>query len=204
MAAEAPGKRMVRLEKESYPEDIQRSQHSGFLIESNASAKRKMEMARAAEFAQQGKPGAAKSRRDEAAKFKKSLDVAVGGPSKDRDALRKKHMVSSASSPFLSGTPSFTTGQNSQLSYMDANLRKGKTQVVTIHQSTRAIDNPHNKREAEVLVPHGEKANERVGMLHVQPIGGKVRPIFIDKSGDKPKLYVGASAVARFKVMSQK
>jgi hypothetical protein len=205
MDDESTRKRMVRLEKATYPEDIRRSEHSGFLIETNAAVKRDRELGRATKFKSEKMAAPALQARREAAKFEHSLDVAAAGPSKERDALMRKHATSSATSPFLSGTPAFTTGQGGQLSYMASNLRAGDAQVVTIHQSDRVLDNPHNKREKEVLVPQGERADERVGMLHVAPpIAGRVRPIFIDKTGDKPKLYLGRAAVARFKDLSQK
>lgn len=197
-------RRLIRLEKETYPEDIAASQGSGFLIRSNALQKSKLALSRAAQYTKDSKPAAAEMQRKEAAKFSKSLDDAVGGPTRERDALMRQHMVSSKSSPFLSGTPTFTTGQNSQLSYMESNLRANKTQTVTILHSERALENPHNTREQEVLLPHGQLFSERVGMLHVTPMGGKVRPIFIDKTGEKPKLFLGSAAVRRFKELSQK
>lgn len=203
---DAPTKRLVRLEKDSYTDDIAlaKQSRSPFLIDANALVKQRQALRRVEQFAKDGKQGAAKLQRDAAAKFQTSLDVAVNGPSKQRDALMQQHMKSSASSPFLSGTPSFTTGENSQLSYMAANLKRGETQIATIHQSARAMDNPHNTREQEVLIPHGERLNERIGVLHVTPMGKSVRPWFIDKTGEKPKLYTGRKAVMRFKELSQK
>lgn len=202
-----PMRRFVRVERPTYAEDIANAQASGspFLAESNAAIKRSRAHSLAQELASKGMKGAAQVQRGNAAKFEQRIEAAHTGSPKVKSDLMRTHATSSAQSPYLSGTPSFTTGENSQLTYMAQNLRRGIDQTATIHQTQRATPNPHNSREQELLLAGGERREERVGMLHVKPVAetGKVRPIFIDRSGEKPKLYLGASAVRRFKDLSQ-
>ena len=132
-------------------------------------------------------------------KFGRKIKIAYTGKEAEKDKLMREHANSSKTSPYLSGTPSFTTGQNSQLSYMNENLKRGQDQTVTIHQTKRSVSNRHNSREQELLLAGGERLDERIGVLHVQATSDKkVRPIFLDKTGIKPKLYIGKSALNRF------
>lgn len=205
-ASTAP-RRFVRVERPTYAEDIRnaRAHNSPYLAESNAAIKRARANDKAKDFAAQNMPGAAAQQRSAAAKFTDIIRRAHVGTQLQKNALMKTHATSSASSPYLSGTPEFTTGNNSQLTFMAANLKRGEDQTVTIHNTTRAAQNPHNSREQELLLAGGEKLDERVGVLHVKPSADRktVRPMFIDKTGDKPRLFVGPGAVRRFKELSQ-
>jgi hypothetical protein len=199
----------VRLEKASFTEDVRERTHDELLVPSNAVVKRQMESNRLSKFKKEGLRGAAQQSERRAKEYSDKLVTAEGGPSAKRDALMKKHATSSAGSPFISGTPEFTTGHGGQLSYMKENLKSGSPQVVNIYETERAQPNTFNKREHELLLPVGARRSERVGALHVLPVKKDgmvkmVRPMFVDLSGEKPKLYVGARAVERFKDMSRK
>ena len=194
----------VRLEKASFPEDVRAQSNSPLLVASSAVIKQMLELKRAKQFEKEKMTGAVKQRKMEAKKFADKLKDAEGGNSKQRDDLMKKHAKSSAGSPFLSGTPEFTTHQGGQLSYMTSNLENGSTQIVNIYDTQRAIQSPFNTAERELLLPIGARRDERIGALHVAPPkNGKVKPYFLDLSGEKPKLYVGKSAVMRFKDLSK-
>lgn len=202
-----PTRRFVRLERSTYAEDIANAQTSGssFLAESNAAIKRSRANSMALKMDLKGKEVAAEIQRGNAAKFEQRIEAAYIGSPKVKSDLMRTHATSSAQSPYLSGTPSFTTGENSQLTYMAQNLRRGIDQTATIHYTQRAAPNPHNSREQELLLAGGERREERVGILHVKPMPGtdKVMPLFVDRTGKKPKLFLGAGAVRRFKELSQ-
>lgn len=197
----------VRLEKPTYIEDIERNRESNdrfglpndFLIESQASQKRKSALKRAEKL--QGVP--ARQARAEAEKFSGRIAAVERGASSPAkvEQLRQLHAVSSKSSPYLSATPTFTTGREGQLHYLKANLKQGHTGYVTLHASSRPItENRTNSRERELLVPSGERRDEMQGLLRVRPSvdGTKVHAMFIDLTGEKPQLFTGKNAVGRF------
>lgn len=196
--------RFVRLEKTSFPEDVREQSNSSLLVASSAVVKKTLELKRAKHYEKEKMSGAVKQRKMEAKKFEDKLKIAESGDSGKRDELMKKHAKSSAGSPFLSGTPEFTTHQGGQLSYMKSNLEGGSTQIVNIYETRRAIKSPFNTAESELLLPTGARRDERIGALHVAPPKDRmVKPYFLDLSGEKPKLYVGKSAVMRFKDLSK-
>lgn len=197
----------VRLEKPTYIEDIQRNRESNeqyglptdFLIESQASQKRKAALKRAEKLG--GVP--ANVARAEAEKFSRTIAAVEQGASTPAkvEQLRRLHAISSKSSPYISATPTFTTGSGGQLHYLDANLKQGHTGYVTLHASSRPItENRTNSRERELLVPGGERRDEMQGMLRVKPSrdGKNVHAMFIDLTGEKPRLFTGRKAVGRF------
>jgi hypothetical protein len=200
----------VRLEKPTYLEDIAHNRASNerhslptdFLIESGAAQKRKASLERAAKL--KGVP--AEQALGRAQGFSDRLDLVDRGAStpREQDAinrLRDKHATSSATSPYISATPTFTTGGEGQLHYLKGHLEKGRTAYVTLHASSRPItENRTNSRERELLVPFGERHDEMQGLLQVKPSadGKKVHAMFVDRTGEKPRLFTGRKAVSRF------
>lgn len=206
-----PIRRFVRLESSTYIADILKARNSGseYLLQSSAAIEQERAISRVKLYSDQEKPGAAQNQRVFASQYAMKIHNALHGTEEQKRVLMQRHATSSAKSPYLSGTPSFTTGENSQFTYMVNNLRGGSEQTVTIHSTGRAVVNPLNSREKELLMTGGERRDEVVGMLHVpRPSGGdtdlKVKPMFVDLSGVKPKLFLGSHAVSRFKELSQK
>ncbi|ARU24608.1 membrane protein (plasmid) [Ralstonia solanacearum] len=129
--------------------------------------------------------------------LKRDLEATAQDPaSDDVQALMKKHTTSSRTSPFLSGTPTFTVGQNSQESYLNAALQKGAPAVVLILHTKRAISNPFNTREHELLLPVGEQKREVVGTFKKMPDGTST---YTDKSGNDPVVHTGQAAEDQFR-----
>jgi hypothetical protein len=220
----------VRLEKPSYLGDIAQTRQSDehhalpnhYLIESGASQKRKRELDRAKFLERETKPGAGGAR-DRAKGFADSLALIQKPPSASQDAkkvsaLRAKHATSSATSPFISATPTFTTGDEGQLHYMKGHLADGQKSFVTVHESMRRITpNETNSREKELLVPFGERRSELRGFLQITPVMrpasaaspaigespvAAVHALFIDLSVTPPRVYTGKNAIRQFQSMT--
>lgn len=129
--------------------------------------------------------------------LKRDLEVAAQDPASDQvQALMKKHTTSSRNSPYLSGTPTFTVGQNSQESYLNASLKQDASATVSILHTKRAISNPFNTREHELLLPVGEQKREVVGTFKKMPDGTST---YTDTSGNAPVVHSGQAAEDMFR-----
>jgi hypothetical protein len=215
----------VRLEKPTYLDDIahvrvQDQRHAlpnTFLIESGASQKRKLELNRAEKLRAADKPGVAGAL-STAKGYADSLGVIQKKQPTAKEAekirrLRAKHATSSATSPFISATPAFTSGGEGQLHYLKAHLAEGRKSFVTVHESRRRIThNETNSREQELLVPFGEHRAELRGFLQVTPVMGvaedgarkvsSVRALFVDMSVSPPRVLTGRKAIHAFQSMT--
>ncbi|WP_157646217.1 hypothetical protein [Burkholderia ubonensis] len=152
-----------------------------------------------AEQISQGKtPAAVKTSEDKIRKFEASLQQAQNAGTLSTEAFKKlamQHAKSSNNSPFLSGTPAYTVGENSQETYAKASLARDQPAVFSILHTNRALPNPANGREHELLLPVAEQRREVAGTFTVEPKGGKT---YVDTSGDQPVTYHGDEAQQKF------
>ncbi|MGZ2744743.1 hypothetical protein [Burkholderia stagnalis] len=155
--------------------------------------------AKYAEQLQQGnKPAPIKTSEANIDKFEKSLNKAEDSgnlSSEEFKTLAIQHAKSSSNSPFLSGTPEYTAGQNSQESYANDSLARGNPAVFSILHTDRARTNPANSREHELLLPVAEYRREVAGTFTMEQGGSKT---YVDTSGDQPVTYHGEDAQQKF------
>ncbi|WP_157661131.1 hypothetical protein [Burkholderia ubonensis] len=154
---------------------------------------------RYAEQISQGKiPAAVKASEDKIEKFEASLQKAQNAGTLGNEAFKKlamQHAKSSNNSPFLSGTPAYTVGENSQETYARASLARDQPAVFSILHTDRALRNTANNREHELLLPVAEQRREVAGTFTMEPKGGKT---YVDTSGDQPVTYHGDEAQQKF------
>ncbi|WP_353627724.1 hypothetical protein ABNQ24_07135 [Ralstonia pseudosolanacearum] len=186
-------RRFVRLEKR----DPAESSNPKYPHISSAQTQLEREQNRLKSYMEAGRQaGIVKSTLSRINTLKRDLETASQDPgSKEVQSLLAKHAKSSQGSPFLSGTPTYTVGQNSQESYANAALKQGAPAVVSVLHTKRAIDNPHNTREHELLLPIGEQKRETVGTFKQTPDGTST---YTDTSGDQPVIQTGQAAEERF------
>ncbi|MFY4695321.1 hypothetical protein [Burkholderia glumae] len=152
----------------------------------------------AKELSEGATPAPIKTSENNIQKFQYTLTQANNAKNLSTEALKKlteQHAKSSNNSPFLSGTPAFTKGQNSQDSYANASNERGVVANFSILHTNRALTNPANSREHELLLPDAEQRREVAGKFSKYPDGKK---IYIDTSGDEPVTYEGDEAQKKF------
>ncbi|AIO70159.1 hypothetical protein [Burkholderia oklahomensis] len=196
-------KRFVRKEKETpLPSQdpvniphISSAMHK-LNVEKNRLAKHKENNA---EQISQGKiPAAVKTSEANIKKFEASLQQARNAGSLGTEEFKKlamQHAKSSSNSPFLSGTPEYTVGQNSQESYANDSIARGQPAVFSVLHTDRALTNPANSREHELLLPVAEYRREVAGTFTMEPGGDKT---YVDTSSDQSVTYHGEDAQQKF------
>ncbi|WP_322066808.1 hypothetical protein [Burkholderia ubonensis] len=143
-------------------------------------------------------PAAVQTSEKKIKQFEASLHQAENAGTLSNEEFKKlaiQHATSSNNSPFLSGTPAYTVGQNSQESYANATLARHKPAVFSVLHTDRALTNPANTREHELLLPVAEQRREVAGTFTMEPKGGKT---YVDTSGDQPVTYHGDEAQQKF------
>ncbi|WP_157655994.1 hypothetical protein [Burkholderia ubonensis] len=143
-------------------------------------------------------PAAVRTSEKKFKQFEASLHKAENAGTLSNEEFKKlamQHAKSSNNSPFLSGTPAYTVGENSQETYAKASLARDQPAVFSILHTNRALPSPANGREHELLLPVAEQRREVAGTFTMEPKGGKT---YVDTSGDQPVTYHGDEAQQKF------
>ena len=199
-----PETRFVRLEKKSYPQDIQaaREAKSDYRIEAQAMVQLRREKARAEGFRKDFREQLAHRAQAEQARLQNNLKIAAQGDAQQQRALIKNHTKSNHGSPYLSGTPSFNSDPQGQLGYVLENLKRAEPVVITVHRTSRASPNPHNVREKELLLPVGERLDELQASLHVEKSARGVAVHLIEHGPAGRRVHTGGRALALFQALA--